>query len=101
MKKKSCGNGGAVESVEIQNQDFPSFHRSLEISPTTRDSHFPTAISLTVKKSKTRPTASAKNRDISIEVRMGTFLTRLDNRATLSCRATLIMSPYALVRNVP
>ena len=34
MKKKSCGNGGAVESVEIQNQDFPSFHRSLEISPT-------------------------------------------------------------------
>src|SRR3981189_3012540 len=22
-EKKSCGNGGAVESVEIQNQDFP------------------------------------------------------------------------------
>jgi len=43
MKKKSCGNGGAVESVEIQNQDFPSFHRSLEISPTTRDFHIPTA----------------------------------------------------------
>ena len=42
-EKTSCGNGGTVESVEIQRQDFPSSHRSLEISPTTRDSHIPTA----------------------------------------------------------
>jgi hypothetical protein len=41
--KKSCGNGGAVESVEIQKQDFPSSHRSLEISQRQRDSHIPTA----------------------------------------------------------
>src|SRR6266498_3332988 len=58
MNEESCGNGGTVESVEIQRQDFPSSHRSLEISQKTRDSHFPTAISLKVKK-KT-PTASAK-----------------------------------------
>src|SRR4029077_20445854 len=41
--KTSCGNGGTVESVEIQRQDFPSSHRSLEISQTTRDSHISTA----------------------------------------------------------
>src|SRR4030081_1628319 len=39
----SCGNGGTMESVEIQRQDFPSSHRSLEISQTTRDSHISTA----------------------------------------------------------
>jgi hypothetical protein len=43
MKQESCGNGGAVESVEIQKQDFPSSHRSLEISQERRDSHIPTA----------------------------------------------------------
>src|SRR6266498_2973831 len=42
MNEESCGNGGTVESVENQNHV----------------SHFPTAISLKVKK-KT-PTASAK-----------------------------------------
>src|SRR5256885_8500611 len=31
--QKSCGNGGAVESVESQKQAFPSFHSPLEISP--------------------------------------------------------------------
>jgi len=41
--KTSCGNGGAVESVEIQRQDFPSSHRALEISQRRRDSHIPTA----------------------------------------------------------
>jgi hypothetical protein len=41
--KTSCGNGGTVESVEIQKQDFPSSHRSLGISHRTRDSHIPTA----------------------------------------------------------
>ena len=31
--EESCGNGGAVESVESQNQASPSFHSPLEISP--------------------------------------------------------------------
>jgi hypothetical protein len=64
--QKSCGNGGAVESVESQKQASPSFHRPLEISPKTGEiptfpqlrrlrrgklenqkqvSHFPTAFS--------------------------------------------------------
>ena len=33
--EESCGNGGAVESVESQNQASPSFHSPLEISPRT------------------------------------------------------------------
>jgi hypothetical protein len=32
-QKESCGNGGAVESVESQKQASPSFHSPLEISP--------------------------------------------------------------------
>src|SRR5260370_39536970 len=34
-RKESCGNGGAVESVESQKQASPSFHSPLEISPRT------------------------------------------------------------------
>src|SRR6266550_3688221 len=34
-KKESCGNAGAVESVESQKQASPSFHSPLEISPRT------------------------------------------------------------------
>src|SRR5437660_11615010 len=41
--KKSCGNAGAVESVENQTQVFHASHRPLEISPTPRDFHIPTA----------------------------------------------------------
>ncbi len=33
--KESCGNAGAVESVESQKQAFPSSHSPLEISPRT------------------------------------------------------------------
>jgi hypothetical protein len=33
--QESCGNAGAVESVESQKQASPSFHSPLEISPTT------------------------------------------------------------------
>jgi len=33
--QESCGNGGAVESVESQKQASPSFHSPLEISPRT------------------------------------------------------------------
>jgi hypothetical protein len=43
MQQESCGNGGAMESVESQKQAFLSFHSSLGISPTTRDSHISTA----------------------------------------------------------
>jgi hypothetical protein len=109
-----------VESVEIQRQDSPSFHRSLEISQKTRDSHIPTAsddddgirregkeeesgyvgrgkVEIQRQDShfptaptacgskeekplleKTGPSLTAKGGDISIEVRTGTFLTRLD-----------------------
>ena len=48
-----------------------------------------------------QPTASAKKRDISIEVRKGTFLTRLDTVRRNLCRASMKMSPSLLVRNVP
>jgi len=34
-RKESCGNAGAVESVEIQKQASPSSHSPLEISPRT------------------------------------------------------------------
>ena len=33
--KESCGNAGAVESVESQKQASPSSHSPLEISPRT------------------------------------------------------------------
>ena len=42
-RQKSCGNAGAVERVENQNQVSHSSHRPLEISPTPRDFHIPTA----------------------------------------------------------
>jgi hypothetical protein len=41
--KKSCGNAGSVEREENQTQVSHSFHRPLEISPTPRDFHIPTA----------------------------------------------------------
>ena len=41
--QKSCGNAGAVESVENQTQVSHPSHRPLEISPTPRDFHIPTA----------------------------------------------------------
>ena len=79
-EKKSCGNGGAVESVEIRRQDFPSSHRpwksrkerEIPTFPQLRRlgygkvenqkqvSHFPTAIYSQVEQK--RPTASAKKR---------------------------------------
>ena len=42
-KPERRGKGGAMEATENQNQVSHRSHRSLEISPTTRDSHFPTA----------------------------------------------------------
>ena len=50
--EESCGNGGAMESVESQKQASPSFHSPLEISPKSRrDSHIPTAPATTPWKS--------------------------------------------------
>jgi transposase len=42
-KPERRGKGGAVEALENQKQVSHHSHRSLEISPTPRDSHFPTA----------------------------------------------------------
>jgi hypothetical protein len=38
-KKQSCGNDGAVESLENQNQVFHPSHRPLEIAPRFPHSH--------------------------------------------------------------
>ena len=43
-KRVSCGNAGAVESVESQKQASPSFHEPLgNLAQRRRDSHIPTA----------------------------------------------------------
>jgi transposase len=56
-KPERRGKGGAVEALENQKQVSHSSHRSLEISPTTRDSHFPTAptAALIPKPKKSKP----------------------------------------------
>src|SRR2546426_755567 len=43
-RRVSCGNAGAVESVESQKQAFPSFHEPLgNLAQRRRDSHISTA----------------------------------------------------------
>jgi hypothetical protein len=43
-RRMSCGNAGAVESVESQKQASPSFHEPLgNLAKIRRDSHIPTA----------------------------------------------------------
>lgn len=42
-KQEHGGKGGSVETGENQNQVFSPSHTPLEIAPTPRDSHFPTA----------------------------------------------------------
>jgi hypothetical protein len=43
-EEESCGNGGAVESVESQRQASPSFHEPLgNLAKRRRDSHISTA----------------------------------------------------------
>src|ERR1022692_2652444 len=43
-RRVSCGNAGAVESVESQKQASPSFHEPLgNLAQRRRDSHIPTA----------------------------------------------------------
>ena len=56
-KPERRGKGGAGEALENQKQVSHSSHRSLGISPTTRDSHFPTAptAALIPKPKKSKP----------------------------------------------
>jgi transposase len=57
-EKQRRGKGGPVEAVENQNQVSHGSHRPLEISQKSRDSHFPTARTTPLPKSKTRKTAA-------------------------------------------
>lgn len=63
---KSCGKGGAVETVENQKAVSHRSHRPLEIPQTRRDSHFPTAAATAVSfiqiKRTTRKPPSASRR---------------------------------------
>src|SRR5664279_2278951 len=56
--KQRRGKGGPVEAVENQTQVSHDSHRPLEISHTTRDSHFPTAPTTPLPKSKPRKRAA-------------------------------------------
>src|ERR1035438_4077463 len=117
-EKKSCGNGGVVESVEIQKQDFPSSHRSLEISQKPRDSHIPTAPATRRwksgkpkagfplshrlllgwrKKPKAADCVGEEKGATSIEVRKGTFLTRLDRPSAGNCSGL----PFGVIFTTP
>jgi len=53
QKEKRRGKGGPVEAVENQKQVSHRHHRALEISPTPRDSHFPTASAVSPSADKT------------------------------------------------
>jgi transposase len=54
--EKRRGKGGSMEAGENQEQVFTGSHTPLEISPKTRDSHFPTASTT----ASDRPKANAK-----------------------------------------
>ena len=59
----SRGKGGTVEAVENHKQVSHRSHRPLEISPTTRDSHFPTAaVPVVLGLKKTNKPRSASRR---------------------------------------
>jgi transposase len=64
-KPESRGKGGPVETVENQKQVSHRSHRPLEIP--RRDSHFPTAptITLSLSKTKTRKPLSASRRGVN------------------------------------
>ena len=60
---KSGGKDGAVEAVENQKPVSHRSHRPLEISPTTRDSHFPTAPTTSVfERARNKKPRSASRR---------------------------------------
>jgi transposase len=62
--KSGRGKDGTVESVENQQQVSHSSHRRLEISQTTRDSHFSTASTVGPPKPKTTRVARNSKPDI-------------------------------------
>jgi hypothetical protein len=99
QSKESCGNDGAVESVESQKQAFPSFHSSLEISPKAGEiptfpqlrlrrggkvekqnqlSHFPAAFSLSLKTNRRAGFTHRPPRGSFYLARLGIFLFGLD-----------------------
>jgi hypothetical protein len=53
-KAERRGKGGSLEAGENRKQVFTGSHPPLEISPTTRDSHFPTAPTTTVRVRRSR-----------------------------------------------
>jgi len=57
-KTKRRGKGGSTEAGENQKQVSSCSHTPLEISPKTRDSHFPTAPTTVVRVRKTKPRAA-------------------------------------------
>jgi len=59
---KRRGKGGSVEAGENQNQVFTGSHTPLEISPKTRDSHFPTAPTTVSAKPKTKAKTKPKTK---------------------------------------
>jgi len=57
-KQERRGKGGSMEAGENQKQVSSGSHTPLEISPTTRDSHFPTApTAVHIRKLKTKAAA--------------------------------------------
>jgi transposase len=64
--EKRGGKGGSMEAGENQVQVSTGSHTPLEISPTTRDSHFPTApakaVVITKKTAKAKATAKPKTK---------------------------------------
>ena len=64
--EKCGGKGGSVEAGENQVQVSTGSHTHLEISPKTRDSHFPTApttaVVITGKTAKAKATAKPKTK---------------------------------------
>ena len=59
-KTERRGKGGSLEAGENQKQVFSGSHPPLEISPTARDSHFPTApATARARKSKTKAAHAA------------------------------------------
>jgi hypothetical protein len=59
-REKRRGKGGSMEAGENQKQVSTGSHTPLEISPKTRDSHFPTAPTTTAVVSKKTAQAKAK-----------------------------------------
>jgi transposase len=57
-KPERGGKGGGMETGENQKQVSTASHTSLEISPKTRDSHFPTAPTTTVRVGKRKNKAA-------------------------------------------